>query len=130
MADAQRTSEFSQVTRQPAKEGLLAAGSMAGALLASSCCIIPLALALLGASGAWIADLTRLEPLRPLFSGIAVVFIGLGFWRVYLRPRQVCEDGSVCAQPRTAAITKTTLWLSAGLVTLAMTVNWWAPLFY
>ena len=39
-----------------------AAGGMLGALAASSCCILPLALFTLGISGAWIANLTALAP--------------------------------------------------------------------
>lgn len=108
----------------------LASGGVIGAILASSCCIVPLALALLGVSGAWIGTLTKLEPLTPLFSGIALVFIGLGLWRVYIRPAPVCADGGLCAEPKTSVLTKFALWFATVLVLLAMTVRWWAPLFY
>jgi mercuric ion transport protein len=39
------------------------------AVLASSCCLGPLVLVLLDVSGAWISNLTRLEPDRPFFLG-------------------------------------------------------------
>ena len=42
--------------------GLAAAGGILGALAASSCCILPLALFMLGISGAWIGNLTTLAP--------------------------------------------------------------------
>lgn len=66
-------------------KGLFATLGLAGAFLASACCIVPLVLVTLGISGAWIGNLTALEPYKPLTSGIAIVFIGLGFWHVYFR---------------------------------------------
>lgn len=107
-----------------------AAGGVAGAILASSCCILPLALVTLGVSGAWISNFTLLEPYKPVFIAIAAIFIGAGFWRVYFQPRPKCEDGSYCARPQWARITQIALWLAAALVILAATINWWAPLFY
>ncbi|EOY2310890.1 mercury resistance system periplasmic binding protein MerP [Escherichia coli] len=51
--------------------GALFAGGLA-AILASTCCLGPLVLVALGFSGAWIGNLTVLEPYRPLFIGAAV----------------------------------------------------------
>ena len=48
--------------------GALAAGGLA-AILASTCCLGPLVLITLGFSGAWIGNLTALEPYRPIFIG-------------------------------------------------------------
>ena len=81
------------------RKGWLAAGGVLGAVLASTCCIGPLVLLSLGISGAWIGNLTALEPYKPVFAAIALVFIGLGFWQVYVRPRMACEPGSYCARP-------------------------------
>ncbi len=108
----------------------LAAGGAVGAILASSCCILPLVLVTAGVSGAWIGNLTVLEPYRPWFAAFALVFIGLGFHLVYFKARPTCEDGSSCAQPQTARLTKSVLWLATLLVLAALTVDWWAPLFY
>ena len=88
------------------------------------------ALVTLGVSGAWIGNLRVLEPYKPLFVAGAAIFIALGFWRAYFRPRAKCADGSYCARPQAALITQVGLWLAAALVTLAATVDWWAPLFY
>ncbi len=112
------------------RQGWFAAGGVVGAILASTCCIAPLVLLSLGISGAWIGNLTALEPYKPIFAGVALVFIGLGFRQVYFRPKHACEDGSHCARPESALITKSALWLSTSLVVLALTINWWAPLFY
>lgn len=110
---------------------IAAAGGLFGAIAASSCCVVPLVLVSLGASGAWIGSLTVLEPYKPVFIGVALVFIAAGFWRVYFKKaEQPCEDGTLCARPDSARLTKAALWISAILVLLAATTDYWAPLFY
>ena len=109
---------------------LVAGGSVLGAILASSCCIVPLVLVTLGASGAWIGNLTALEPYKPIFSGITLILVGFGFWHVYLKPRKACESGSYCATDIASRITKSALWVATVLVLLALTIDYWAPLFY
>ena len=107
-----------------------AAGGMIGAILASSCCIAPLALVTLGISGAWIGTLAALEAYKPWFAGVALVFIGLGFRQVYRKPKAVCVEGSYCAQRQSSLITKSALWIATGLVLAALTISCWAPLLY
>jgi mercuric ion transport protein len=111
-------------------KNLFAAGGVIGAVLASTCCIAPLVLLTLGISGAWISRLTALEPYKPIFASLALVFIGLGFRQVYFKARPACVEGAYCAKPESSRITKTALWLATLLVILALTINWWAPLFY
>lgn len=108
----------------------LAIGGIFGAVLASSCCIVPLLLALAGVSGAWIGTLTRLEPYKPYFAIVTLGLIGAGFWHVYLKPKPACEEGSYCARPASSRLTKAALWTATVIVLLALTVSWWAPLFY
>jgi mercuric ion transport protein len=108
----------------------LAAGGIVGALLASSCCIVPLVLVTLGVSGAWIGNLSALAPYNPLFVAITLACLAGGFWHVYLRRRPACLPGSQCARPSSAMFTKTALWTATALVLAAMTMSWWAPLFY
>lgn len=110
-----------------AKNGLLAAGGILGAVGASSCCLLPLVFALTGISGAWIGSLTRLAPYQPIFLGIAGVSIGSGLWRVYRKPRQACA-GPECGTPASRTVTKTVLWLAAILVIGAATTEWWVQL--
>lgn len=112
------------------RKSWLAAGGVLGAFLASACCVVPLVLVTLGVSGAWIGNLTALEPYKPLTSGIAMVFIGLGFWHVHFRTKPACVEGSYCARPQSSRVTKTALWGASVLVLLSITINWWAPLFY
>jgi mercuric ion transport protein len=78
-------------------KGPLVGGALA-AIGASVCCVGPLVLLTPGIGGAWIANLTALEPIRPVFIGLTLVLLGLAFRRLYLQP-QVCEPGMPCAQP-------------------------------
>lgn len=112
------------------RSGWFAAGGIIGAVLASSCCIAPLVLLLLGVSGAWIGNLTALEPFKPIFAAIALAFISLGFWHIYFRAPAACSDDAYCARPRSSMLTKTVLWIATALVILALTIDWWAPYFY
>lgn len=128
-ATGTRPTDVSRTTNDRRK-GWLAAGGAAGAVLASSCCIAPLMLVMLGVSGAWIGSLTALEPYKPWFAGVALVFIGLGFRQVYFKARPACAEGSYCARPQSSTLTTSVLWTATVLVVLALTIDWWAPLFY
>lgn len=117
-------------TDRGGRQTWFAAAGVIGAVLASSCCIAPLVLLTLGVSGAWIGNLTALEPYKPVFLGVALVFIGLGFRQVFFKPKPACEDGSYCARPESAIVTQVALWVATLLVVLAASIDGWAPLFY
>jgi mercuric ion transport protein len=119
---------FSGTEKQ--RDGLLATGAVVGAILASACCVVPLLLVTLGISGAWIGNLTALEPYKPYVATVTLGLIGLGFWRVHFQPKPACEEGTYCARPQASLVTKTALWIGAAITLLAITINWWAPLFY
>ena len=97
--------------------GALFAGGLA-AILASTCCLGPLVLVALGFSGAWIGNLTVLEPYRPLFIGAALVALFFAWKRIY-RPVQACKPGEVCAIPQVRATYKLIFWIVAVLVLAA-----------
>ena len=99
---------------------LLAAGGILAALGAASCCVIPFALFTLGVSGAWIGNLTALEPYQPLFALVALGFIGYGAYRVYAKPKAACVPGSYCADPKSDRLAKIGLWAATGLVIVAL----------
>ena len=107
-----------------------AIGSVLGAALDSSCCVLPLVLVTLGASGAWIGSLSALDPYKGYFAAITLVFLGMGYWQAFRRQEVTCEDGSLCATPRSRSITRLALVVATALVLAAMTIDWWAPLFY
>jgi mercuric ion transport protein len=99
---------------------LLAAGGIPTALGAASCCVIPFALFTLGVTGAWIGNLTALEPYQPLFALLALGFIGYGAYRVYSKPKATCVPGSYCADPKSDRLAKIGLWAATGLVVVAV----------
>jgi mercuric ion transport protein len=121
------------LSEQSTKTGLgnlAAIGGVTGAVLASSCCVVPLLLVTLGATGAWIGNLSALDPYKGYFAAVTVAFLVAGFWQVYRKKEVVCEDGTYCANPKSERVTKTALWVAALLVSSALTIYWWAPLFY
>lgn len=106
----------------------LLAGALA-AIGASLCCVGPLVLLGLGVGGAWIANLTALEPYRPMFTGLALVFLGLAYHRIHLAaPR--CETGAACANPAVARRQRLTFWTTALPLLGLLAAPWFAPLFY
>lgn len=113
---------------EKSKSGVLALGGLA-AILASTCCLGPLVLVAVGLGGAWIGNLTKLEPYRPVF--IAVALIALFFaWRRIYRPAEKCLPGAVCALPQTKRLYKILFWVVAGLVLIALSFPYIAPFFY
>ncbi len=109
------------------KQGVVAAGGVLGAIAASSCCILPLVLFSLGASGAWIGQLTSLAPYQPIFVAITAGFLGYGYWLVYRKPKVACAEQVECAKPLPNRVVKSALWASTALVIAAFSFNYWAP---
>jgi mercuric ion transport protein len=99
------------------------------AILASTCCLGPLVLVALGLSGAWIGNLTRLEPYRPLFIAAALVALFFAGRRIF-RPARACEPGQICDVPRTRRIYKILFVAVSVLVVVALVYPHVAKLFY
>lgn len=108
--------------------GALFTGGVA-AILASTCCLGPLVLLTLGVSGAWIGNLTLLEPYRPYFIGAALVALFYAWMRVY-RSETECKPGEICALPQTRHAYKIVFWMVVMLVLVALSFPYLAPLFY
>lgn len=108
--------------------GALLTGGLA-ALLASTCCLAPLGLIMLGVSGVWISKLTQLEPYQPLFIGVAVVALFCAYRRIW-RPASPCAPGQVCALPSVNRGHKLLFCLVMALVMLALGFPLIAPGFY
>src|SRR5215831_18463100 len=116
------------VERRTVEKGTLFAGGLA-AILASTCCLGPLVLVGLGFSGAWIGNLTALEPYRPLFIGAALIALYFA-WRSIFRPARACEPGEVCAIPQVRTTYKVIFWVVAALVIVALVFPYVLSLFY
>ncbi len=108
--------------------GALVTGGLAS-LLASVCCLGPLVLVTLGFSGAWISNLTVLEPYRPIFIGAALVALYFAYQRIF-RPVQACKPGEVCAIPRVRSSYKPVFWCVAALAAVALAYPYLLPMLY
>jgi len=107
---------------------LVAAGGLLGALAASSCCILPVALFSLGISGAWIGNFTQLAPYQPFFLAATLVFLGSGYWLVHRASKRACADGEACARPLPNRLVKAALIVATILVVAALGFDFLAPL--
>ncbi len=120
-ADSRSAAAVSPPRRTDGGARWLSLGGILAGLAAASCCLVPFGLFLAGISGAWIGNLTALEPYRPYFAGFAILCIGCGFHRVYRRkPGAACADDSWCARPASDRIAKFGLWAATLVVAIAI----------
>lgn len=93
---------------------------------ASICCVGPFVLLTLGVGGAWIGNLTALEPYRPIFIGVTLVFLGLAFRKLYLVP-EACEAGKPCANPVTRRNQRIIFWTVTVVLAALVAFPWYGP---
>lgn len=93
---------------------------------ASICCVGPFVLLTLGVGGAWIGNLTALEPYRPVFIGVTLVFLGLAFRKLYLVP-ETCETGKACADPVTRRNQRLVFWVVTVFLAALVAFPWYGP---
>jgi len=103
--------------------------SALAAIGASVCCVGPLVFLALGIGGSWISHLTAVEPYRPFFIGLTLVFLVLAFRQLYLVP-PVCEPGTPCADPGAMRRQRLIFWIVGMLILGLLAVPFLAPLFY
>lgn len=108
--------------------GALFLGGLA-AILASACCLGPLILVVLGVSGAWIGNLTKLEPYHWYFIAASVVALFFAGRRIF-RPTKPCAPGEACAIPQTRRVYKIIFGILSALVLLAVLFPYVAKFFY
>lgn len=104
----------------------LMALAVVSTILASTCCVLPLVLVLVGITGAWMANLAALKPYTPVFVVLALGAIG---WAGYLvfRPATVCT-GDPCETARPA--TRRIFIACTAFIVLLLGFPLIAPLFY
>ena len=105
------------------------AGGVLASIGASVCCVGPLLLLSLGIGGAWIGNLTALEPYRPVFILLVLLFLGLAFRKLYLVP-QHCDSEANCIADRTQNAQRIVFWIVAPLLLGLVAIPWLIPLFY
>ena len=105
-------------------------GGGLAALAASACCLGPLVLVSVGVGGAWISTLTKLEPFRPFFIGIALLCMALAYWKIFRAPAAAdCAPGSACALPQTNSRNRVLFWGVSLLVGIALAYPYFVTLF-
>lgn len=110
------------------ESSVLAVGGVA-AVLASTCCLGPLILVALGFSGAWIGNLTALEPYRPWLIGAALIALFFAGRRIF-RKAEACSAGEACALPQTRRAYKAIFGIVTALVVVALVFPYLARFFY
>jgi len=102
------------------------------ALLASSCCVMPLVFAFVGISGTWIVYMRVLEPYSPALIALALLSLGIAGWRLYRPSRMTmaaCDaDGTACRQVN--GVARRWFWLVLVMALVPLAVPLAAPLFY
>ena len=106
----------------------LGIGAGLAAIGASVCCVAPLLLISVGIGGAWISSLTTMEPTRPFFVALALIFIILGFRRLYWLPSR-CIEGDVCHLSEVRRRQRIIFWIGTILVLLLLAFPWFGPIF-
>ena len=107
-------------------------GGTLAAIVASICCLGPLVLVTIGVSGAWISNLSALEPYRPIFIAVALGCMALAYRRIFVKAPQpeACEPGSLCAMPQANRNYRIMFWIVSALVLTALVFPYVLPLFY
>ncbi len=104
------------------KSALLSTGVALAAVGASLCCILPVAVALLGVGSAALG--AKFEPFRPYLAGITVLLLGFAFYRAY-KPVE-CAPGEACAVPASRRRSRIILWVVAILALVLMAFPYYA----
>lgn len=97
----------------------LTGGILAG-MAASLCCVVPLALLLVGISGAWIGNLTALEPYTPIFITLALVSLFFAYRSIFIPQNRCCSDKSVCAIPSVNRLYRMLFYIVAVMIILSI----------
>jgi mercuric ion transport protein len=115
------------------KAGRLVALAVVASLLASTCCVLPLVLVLVGITGAWMSTLVAMKPVTPYATAVCVAALVWAGWLLF-KPAAACkigdapgEDGS-CATTRPVA--RRVFVACAMLIALLLSFPYFAPLFY
>ncbi len=107
-----------------AREPLVPLSALGAAGLSASCCLLPLALVLMGLGGVWIGSLTALAAHEPWLLTVSAGLLAFGFHRAYGRRARCTADG---CRRRSLRLTRAVLWFSAVVVLASATTGWWIP---
>ena len=91
--------------------------------LASICCVGPLVLVVAGIGGAWVSDLTILDPLRPWLMAMTLGLLAFAHVRYWRERRRA----AACSCPPTARRSALWLWFGTALVAVTLLAPYVLP---
>lgn len=106
----------------------LGIGAVLAAIGASACCVGPFLLLSLGIGGAWMSTLTAMESARPFFIILTLVFLALGYRKLYQKPSG-CEEGADCTISDIQRRQRRVFWLGSSLILMLLAFPWLLPFF-
>ena len=101
----------------------LGIGAVLAALGASACCVGPFLFLSLGIGGVWMSSLTAMEPVRPFFIILTLIFMALGYRKLYLTTTY-CEEGANCAVSDRQRKQRLIFWLAFAFILLLLAFPW------
>ncbi len=103
------------------KDNILLGAIAGGAVLATTCCVLPFTLFSIGISGAWLGNLASLAPYRPWFIGVALVLLAGGvFMMRKKRIEAACAPDGYCESTIADKVQMTVLVISALVIATAI----------
>ena len=133
MSSLEPVTVSNSATGSERKAGRLVALAVVASLLASTCCVLPLVLVLVGITGAWMSTLVAMKPVTPYAIAVCVGALGWAGWLLF-KPAAACrigdapgEDGS-CATTR--PVVRRVFVVCALMIGLLLSFPLFAPLFY
>jgi mercuric ion transport protein len=99
------------------KEKLTTTGAVTAAIIASLCCIGPIAVAMIGVGS--VAAFSVFWEFRPHLIGLTLILLGLAFYFTYRRREVVCADGT-CKFESAGKWSKRSVWMATLLAALAI----------
>ena len=114
-------------TRADAGESAALTVGAIAALLVGACCVVPFVLVAIGLGGAWLSNLTALDPYRPMFIAIALVSLAIAWRRIY-RPAGECKPGETCSGVVRKG-SRIGFWVVAALLVIMFGFPYVAPFF-
>ncbi|KAA3619375.1 MAG: hypothetical protein DWQ05_01260 [Calditrichaeota bacterium] len=107
------------------KNILTNSGSIVAGVLASACCIGPLLASIFSIGG--LAFATTLEPYRPYFIGVTVIFLAGGFFYAYRPQEEVCGLDGECTVPQNRNTQRIILWCVTVLTAILVAFPYLLP---
>lgn len=86
---------------------------------ASLCCILPVAVVLLGLGSAALGAF--FEPFRPYLIGLTFAFLGFAFYQAYKPVKAECGPGQACVTPENRHTQRIILWIVTVVVAVLIT---------